>query len=194
MIHHPLCRANAHGSLSARLCHLYPITLARIHIHELDEIFGKQEIKRPVERDTNLLLEARQLAEIDGSPQPPGGKAGKIHTHDARYTGAFADRSQSADRLKPERSLSLTIQSGNNVLGHNSSLTKSMLRSWRAALARRSVWNGCTIPKRPHSRPVFDFKEFVRDEPAALLSAIQQIQKWVRRDAGGPYQQVGLDS
>src|SRR5262249_32706197 len=121
-------------------------------------------------------------------------KAGKIHPHDARYTGAFADRSQGADRLEPERSFSPTIQYGNNVLRHNLALTQGVLRSRRAAFASERVWNGCTIPQRPNSRPVFDFKEFVSDEPTAFLAAIQLIQKWIRRDAGSPHHQAGLDS
>src|SRR5262245_17670183 len=38
---------------------------------KLHEVLWKEQVECPVERDPHLLLEARQLAQIDGAPEPP---------------------------------------------------------------------------------------------------------------------------
>src|SRR5690606_28559649 len=70
---------------------------------ELDEVLREEQVERPVERDAELLLRARQLAEIDRPPEPPGEEAGEIDAEDARDAGPPPDRSELAERREAER-------------------------------------------------------------------------------------------
>ena len=40
--------------------------------YKLHEIFGEEQVQRPVQSDAELLLKPWQLTEIDRAPQPPG--------------------------------------------------------------------------------------------------------------------------
>ncbi len=62
-----------------------------------DDVLRKEQIESPVEGDTGLLLKARQLHQVDCSPQPPRDESGEIDTQDIRHAGASADRRQLAE-------------------------------------------------------------------------------------------------
>jgi hypothetical protein len=47
-------------------------------IKEVDKVLAEQQVKGPIERHADLLLKARQLAQINRPPQKPGNKARKL--------------------------------------------------------------------------------------------------------------------
>ena len=64
---------------------------------KLYEVLGKQEIQRPIQRHTHLLLKARQLAEVNRAPQPPGDAPGEVNPQDVGYARALANGRQLAN-------------------------------------------------------------------------------------------------
>ena len=63
----------------------------RANGRELDEIFRKQQIQGPVERNAALLLKPREFAEIDRAPEPPRDKAGEADPEHFGHSGAFTN-------------------------------------------------------------------------------------------------------
>src|SRR5438094_7662454 len=61
---------------------------------ELHEVFRKDEIQSPVDRDAALLLEPGKLAQVDRPPEPPREEAGKVESKDARHAGPATDRGE----------------------------------------------------------------------------------------------------
>jgi hypothetical protein len=57
----------------------------------LDKVFREEDIQGPIESDTQLLLEPGEFEKVNGSPEPPGGKSGKIDAKNSGDAGAPAD-------------------------------------------------------------------------------------------------------
>src|SRR6185436_1677844 len=103
----------------------------RANGQELNEILREDQIERPVDGDAAFLLEARQLAEINRSPEPPGEKPGEV---DPEYTGDAsppADRRELADRPELEGARGRALQARGDVAGHPSRLAQRVLRRRR---------------------------------------------------------------
>src|SRR5437867_396384 len=82
---------------------------------ELDQVLGEEQVEGPVERHPELFLEARQLAEVDGPPQPPGDESRELEAEDFRDPGAAADRRQLAEPAEIERLLASAVERGDDV-------------------------------------------------------------------------------
>src|SRR5262249_20278530 len=60
--------------------------------HEVNEILREKQVQRPVERDSDLLFEARQLAQINRTPQEPGHESREVHTENLRNASSSSKR------------------------------------------------------------------------------------------------------
>src|SRR5215208_3387136 len=158
----PLRGATVSNPIPRGFRHYWPFN-SRTHIHELHEVLRKQQVQEPIKRHPYFLFKARELAQINRSPQPPRYEAGKVHSHYPCDAGAFADRSQRSNRLEFEPSPLATIDSSNDVLSHNFSLAYRVLSSWWTRLARCRIGYSSTIAERPNTRKIFDFKKLVRN-------------------------------
>src|SRR5262245_23132971 len=78
----------------------------------LNEILGEEEIERPVKGDANLLLEARELAQVNRSPQDPGCQSRELEAEDVGDAGAAADRGELAQGGKFEGALRAAADCG----------------------------------------------------------------------------------
>ena len=106
---------------------------------ELHEVLREQDVQRPVEGDAHLLLEARQLREIDCPPQPPGDEARELEAEDVRDTAAAADGGQQADRREREGRLRLCAELGDDVSRDARAFAQGMLRGGRVRLSRGGI-------------------------------------------------------
>ena len=88
----------------------------------LNEVLLEKNVERPIECDPQLLLEPRELAEIDRPPQPPGNEAGKVNAEDSRHTLALTDRSKQTEGFELESSQVLLPRPRNNIRGENLAL------------------------------------------------------------------------
>jgi hypothetical protein len=58
--------------------------------NELHEILGEEEVQRPIQGHTHLLLEAWEFAQVDRAPQPPGQESRKLPAENLnKYHGIF---------------------------------------------------------------------------------------------------------
>src|SRR5437588_2240324 len=73
-----------------------------LHVQELTQVFRKEEVKRPVERDAHLLLHTRKLRQIDRSPHPPRDEPGKVKAKDISHARTMPDRRELPDGLELE--------------------------------------------------------------------------------------------
>src|SRR5437899_2261701 len=94
---------------------------------ELHQVLGKKQVESPVERHTQLLLEARQLAEVDRPPQPPGDESRELEPEDLRDTRAAADRGQLAEPAEVEGSLAAALERGDDVARRDRTLPQRVL-------------------------------------------------------------------
>src|SRR5919206_2280123 len=58
----------------------------------MDEVLAEEQVQGPVQGDADLLLQARQLAQVDGPPEEPGDETREVQAEDVGDTGPFADR------------------------------------------------------------------------------------------------------
>src|SRR5690606_6765300 len=116
-----------------------------------DEVLREEQVERPVERDAELLLRARQLAEIDRPPEPPGEEAGEIDAEDARDAGPPPDRSELAERREAERRRVLAFDHREDVPCEQSSLTDGVLRGRGTGTAPLPVGDERTVTDRPET-------------------------------------------
>src|SRR5438874_6245493 len=64
-----------------------------------------------------------------------------------------------------------------------------MLRGWGMSIPWiPGVWHKCTIPHRPHIRPIGDLQELVHYDSPSLLGARERRDERTGHSAGGPYQ------
>ena len=71
------------------------------NIDELAQVFGEEEIQRPVESDAQLLFQPGQLTQINCEPQ--GEKPRNIHAEDACHAGAVRVLSSSSAAYNPAK-------------------------------------------------------------------------------------------
>jgi hypothetical protein len=57
----------------------------------MDEVLAEEQIKRPIQRHADLLLQTRQLTQINCSPEKLGSEAREVDSKNVRYTGPPAD-------------------------------------------------------------------------------------------------------
>ena len=131
-IPHALCLRVSHSPR-----HLFPWCQALVghrhhrsaHRKELDEILGEHQIEGPIDGHPTLLLEPRELAQIDGSPEPPCQEAGEVHAEDPPDACPPTDGCELTDgseRERPDRSL---LQRCGDVVSHRACLTQGMDRA-----------------------------------------------------------------
>jgi hypothetical protein len=109
----------------------------RPDLGELLNVLGKDQIERPLQRHSQLLFQARQLAQVNRAPQPPGDKAGKLEAENFGHAGAPADGSELADGVEDERSLSIATDRRDDIASENLPLTQRMLRGrWAPSVGR----------------------------------------------------------
>ena len=83
------------------------ITLLKMHV--LDQVFAfglnntdfprEKKVQRPIDDNSNLSLDARNLGRINRPPDEPGKKSGELDSHDVRYSHAMADGGKLSLRL-----------------------------------------------------------------------------------------------
>ena len=73
---------------------------ALIEVVHCADVLGEKKIQCPIKCHTNLFVQARQLAEVNRPPHPPGEEARKIETKNPRHAHPATDRSQQPDGLE----------------------------------------------------------------------------------------------
>src|SRR5581483_11705538 len=119
---------------------------------ELHQILAKEYVERPVERDAQFLLQARQLAQVDRPPEPPRDKTGKIDAEYLRHPRAAANGCQLPDCVEGKVAHRPFAADGSHQVScQRSGLPQRVLRGRRieAALAVR---NQCAVADRPEPR------------------------------------------
>src|SRR5262249_29623100 len=84
----------------------------------LHQVLREEQIERPIQRNPQLLLKSRQLAEVDRSPEEPGDEAGEFEAQDLCDACATADRGERAERPEIELSLLAATNDGFDVARH----------------------------------------------------------------------------
>src|SRR6202008_2621899 len=125
-----------------------------------------------------LLLEARQLAQVDRAPQPPREEARELEAEHLRHAGALADGRELAQATETKRPLHAAPYRGRDVARHRLSLAQGVLggRRMRAAAA---VGNRRAIAERPYAGPAGHRELFVHVQAAAIERAGQRAQQRV---------------
>ena len=82
-------RMSSRGLL--RFCRLLVGNAFRSQGLELDQVFVEQQIQRPIQRDAELLFEARQFAEVNRPPHPPRNEPGELEPKHLRHARAAPD-------------------------------------------------------------------------------------------------------
>src|ERR1700722_3506049 len=116
--------------------------LSGTQVDGLDDIGREEEVNRPIRQNTNFLLEARQLAEIDGAPHGPSEKAGEshraiAHEGDAEFSAGclVADDAERTERVEVKRFQRATFDLGSNIFCERCGFTESELRGrWNSLL------------------------------------------------------------
>src|SRR5690349_11107313 len=162
-------------------------------IHKLHQVFREEEVKRPVERNTQFLFEAWQLAQINTPPHPPCDKSREVDAEDPRNSATMSNRRQLTDRLKAELLLFSTPEVRDNVPGCCPSLSDRVLSRGRAVLACCHVGHERTIAQRPNTRTVSHFQFFADDQATVIALARKHLDQSVWSGSGSPNQRATLD-
>jgi hypothetical protein len=154
--------------------------------HELHQVLGKEQIQGPIKGDAHFPLKARQLAQVDGAPQPPGQKAGEVQAQDVRHPGASANGRQLAQRGEDKRLFAAAVDGRSNIAGQDFALPQGMLGGWRVIVAGLAVGDQGAITQGPHAWPLGDFQILVDQDPTALFGTGEGTQEMIGRSAGRP--------
>src|SRR5262245_45168679 len=119
---------------------------------ELHQVLREGEVEGPVEHHTQLLLEARELGEIDRAPQPPGGEAREVDAEDARHAGAPAERGELPEGREAEAALRCAPQRRADVAGGDARLAQRVLGGRRMEAVVLPIRNRCRVAEREHAR------------------------------------------
>jgi hypothetical protein len=68
----------------------------------LRNVSAERKVQRPSQRHAQLLLEGRELGEVDRPPQPPGEEAREAQSKNVRHSGVMPDRSELAQSPEAE--------------------------------------------------------------------------------------------
>ncbi len=92
-------------------------------VEKLDEIFGKKNVQRPIDRHAHFLFDARQFAPVNPTPEKPGYESREIYTEDSCDSRASANRSKRPERLEPERLFRRALNARHDVLRNDFAFT-----------------------------------------------------------------------
>ena len=70
--------------------------------HELNSVFGKDKIEKPLQGNVKSFLPSWEIGQIHASPKEPGSKTEKLVSIDLRYSAASTNRSMLADCIENE--------------------------------------------------------------------------------------------
>src|SRR5262245_8838665 len=136
---------------------------------ELDEVFRKEQIEGPTQSDAHFLLQARQLAQVNSAPQPPGNESREVDAHDVRYSGSPPDCGKLADGGENKGLLCRASKGRDDVACQHLSLAQRVLSRRWIKLAGLRIANRRAISQRPHARPAGNFQCAVDDQFPLLL-------------------------
>src|ERR1043165_9475722 len=91
---------------------------------QINNIAREEQIQRPVDRNTQLALKARQLDQVNRAPEPSGDEAGKSEPKNLGDGAAAAQAGQEAERLELKCVCCLTTNRRRNVVRQSVALTQ----------------------------------------------------------------------
>jgi len=159
----------------------------------VNEILGKEHVERPVERDPDLFLEARQLAQVDRAPQKPRHETRKGHAEDLRNARPSPDGRHKSQRRENKRPPRPAIDHAGQIPGERLALAHRMLRGGRIDFSRPLVLHGRAISQGPDARPIRYLHIFVDDEPAADALARERGNEGMGRGPGRPNERIARE-
>src|SRR4029078_1599417 len=82
---------------------------------QLHQLCRQQQIERPRRSDLEAAAPARQLHQVDGSPDPPGEESRKLDAENLRHRRAVAERTHLAKLVKRESLLGAAANVGEDI-------------------------------------------------------------------------------
>src|SRR6266851_5367655 len=76
---------------------------AQTHVDGLSDIARKRQLDEPIRDDTHLALQARQLAQVDATPQQPGEESRKAQALDLGARRVMTHDTQRSECIEMER-------------------------------------------------------------------------------------------
>src|SRR5262249_4087949 len=105
----------------------HAISSRRGAVRHAPQVLREAEVERPVECDPDLLLEPRQLAQVDRAPEPPRDEAREPDPEDVRHPRPPADGGELSQRREAERGRRSAQDGGGDVAPDGAALTEGVL-------------------------------------------------------------------
>src|SRR5262249_20991282 len=155
-------------------------------------VLREAEVERPVESDPHLLLEARQLAQVDRPPEPPRDESREPDAEDLRHARPPPDGGELPERGEAE-GLFRSAERGDDVPCGGSALAERVPGRRRMEATRAWIRYQRAVAERPHARPIRHFEKLVHDDAATTLRNRQRRDQGVRRRARRPDERARPD-
>src|SRR5262249_42502335 len=130
------------------------------------EVLREAEVQGPVESDPHLLLQTRQLAQIDRTPEPPGEEPREPDPEDVCDPRPTADGGELSERREPEGPGCTAEDARCDVARDGPALAERMLgRGWVEAPGS-PIGHQRAVAERPHTGPAGNREILVHRDPA----------------------------
>src|SRR6516162_5873573 len=176
--------------------HLRPLLTRdcrRAQNHEVNEILGENEVEYPIQSNTDLLFQARQLAQVDPPPEEPGNKSREVDTQDVGNASPSPDSRKQPNGREVKGFFGPTVERRQNISRESFPLTHGVLRRGRVGFAGFAVGYDGAVANSPDSRPTGNLHIFIDDHSASLFLAGECFQDRTGRCPGRPYQSFGIN-